>query len=82
MLNNRIRSLMQEVNQIKISNSPPPPQTPQNIGFKKKRQPQENTFTYLLDDISRSQQMVHFDAENNFAMQRIKSENKVLQMNL
>ena len=44
--------------------------------------PEENTISHLLDDLSRNESMVHFDAENQFNVDRLQSEKRVLQMNL
>ena len=61
---------MQEINQIKSTPSVQPTPTiqfsghapPYNPSFSKKKSPEENTITYLLDDLNRSEQLVHFDA--------------------
>ena len=80
MLNSRILALVQEVNQIKqnstvLMNQP-------RVNFSKKKLAEENTITYLLEDLNRSEQMVHFDADNQLAIDRLMSEKRVLQMNL
>jgi hypothetical protein len=80
VLNSRILALVQEVNQIKqnstvLMNQP-------RVNFSKKKLPEENTITYLLEDLNRSEQMAHFDADNQLAIDRLMSEKRVLQMNL
>jgi len=63
---------VQEINQMKqnatVIMNPQP-----KVNFTKKKAPEENTITYLLDDLNRSEQIVHFDAENQFLIDRLQS---------
>lgn len=57
---------MQEVNNIRLANSQPPPSAITN--FKKKREYEDHTISHLLEDLNRSEQMVHFDADNHLTV--------------
>lgn len=62
---------MQEINNIKLVSPPPPP--PSISNFKKKRDHEEHTISHLLEDLNRSEQMIHFDAENQLTIERLQS---------
>ena len=75
-LNGRIKSLVQEISQIKMSSNC------NQSSFKKKKTAEENTISHLLDDLNRSEQIVHFDADNQIAIDRLKAEKLTLEHNL